>query len=171
LASRRQADAGGFRFGEADARIIEALQKDARAPVKAIAEKLRMPVSSVRHRVQKLMQAGILEFAAMTNPLRMGYQIWAQIEIQAELARIEEIAQRLAAAPEVYLVGITNGRYDIHVGAAFRTNEEFLDFITARMARIPGITRVSSSPMLRVVKRSFSFPFPRAAARRGGPSA
>jgi len=167
LARKAAAPQAEFRFGEADARIIAELQKDARAPVMAIAEKLGMPVSSVRHRVQKLMQAGILEFAAMTNPLRMGYQIWAQIEVQAELARIEAIAEQLAAAPEVYLVGITNGRYDIHVGAAFRTNEEFLDFITNRMAKIPGIIRVSSSPMLRVVKRSFSFPFPRDAARRG----
>ncbi|HYD57622.1 MAG TPA: Lrp/AsnC family transcriptional regulator [Burkholderiales bacterium] len=170
MARNKPAGDVAFRFGESDALIIEALQKDARAPVKAIAERLRMPVSSVRHRVQKLVQAGILEFAAMTNPLRMGYQIWAQIEVQAELARIEEVAQRLAAAPEVYLVGITNGRYDIHVGAAFRTNEEFLEFITTRMARIPGIVRVSSSPMLRVVKRSFAFPFPRPAARRGRPA-
>jgi Lrp/AsnC family transcriptional regulator for asnA, asnC and gidA len=111
-------------------------------------------------------KAGILEFAAMTNPLRLGYQVWALIEIQAEIAKIEAVAQQLARAPEVYLVGITTGRYDIHVGAVFRTNEEFLGFITGRLSKIPGITRVSSSPILRVVKRSMSYVFPRVSDRR-----
>ena len=111
------------------------------------------------------MKAGILEFAAMTNPLRMGYQVWALIEIQAEIAKIETVAQQLARAPEIYLVGITTGRYDIHVGAVFRTNEEFLEFITTRLSKISGITRVSSSPILRVVKRSMSYVFPRASGR------
>jgi len=156
---------GAFKFSDADVRIVEALQQDARAPVTSIAEKLGMPVSSVRHRVQRLMKAGILEFAAMTNPLRMGYQVWALIEIQAEIAKIETVAQQLARAPEIYLVGITTGRYDIHVGAVFRTNEEFLEFITTRLSKISGITRVSSSPILRVVKRSMSYVFPRASGR------
>ena len=157
------------RFSEADVRIIDILQHDARASITSIAEALHMPVSSVRHRVQRLVKEGILEFAAMTNPLRLGYQIWVVIEIQAEIAKIESIAQRLGKAPEVYLVGITTGRYDIHVGAVFRTSDEFLEFITRRLSRIPGITRISSSQILRVVKRSMSYVFPRADARKPKP--
>lgn len=164
---KREEASGKFRFTEADVRIIECLQRDARAPVTSIAEKLRMPVSSVRHRVQRLVQAGILEFAAMTNPLRLGYQVWALIEIQVEISQIEQVAQKLARAPEVYLVGITTGRYDIHVGAVFRTNEEFLDFLIKRLSKIPGIVRTSSSPILRVVKRSMSYVFPRAGSTGG----
>lgn len=160
-------DDGPFVFSAVDIRIIEALQRDARAPVMSIAKQLDMPVSSVRHRVQRLIRAGILEFAAMTNPLRMGYQIWTLLEIQAEISKIDEAAELIAQEPEVYLVGIITGRYDIHVGAVFRTNDEFLEFITKRLSKIPGITRVSSSPILRVVKRSMSYVFPRAPAEVG----
>lgn len=113
-----------------------------------------------------MMKAGVLEFVAMTNPLRLGYQIWALIEIQTEISKIEAVAHQVARAPEVYLVGITTGRYDIHASAVFRTNEEFLNFITNRLSKIPGITRTSSSPILRVVKRSMSYVFPRANGRR-----
>lgn len=76
----------------------------------AIAKKLRMTVSSVRHRVQKLVKVGILEFAAVTDPLRIWYQVWALIEVQVELGKIDEAAEQLATMPEVYLVGIIIGR-------------------------------------------------------------
>jgi hypothetical protein len=48
----------------------------------------------------------------------------------------------------------------------FRTNDEFLEFITGTLSKIPGITRTSSSAVLRLIKRSMSFALPRALARK-----
>lgn len=157
---------GVVRLSEADVSIIECLQKDARSSVAGIAKSLRMPTSSVRHRLQKLVKDGVVQFDAMTNPLRLGYQVWVMIEIRADIAKLESVAHRLASAPEVYLVYIMTGRYDILVGAVFRTNEEFLEFITAKLAKMPGISRTSSSSVLRLVKRSMSFPLPHSPGNR-----
>jgi Lrp/AsnC family transcriptional regulator for asnA, asnC and gidA len=143
-----------------DVGIIAALHRDARKSFVKIAQQLKVPESTVRHRLNRLVRHGVLEFAAVANPLRMGYQIWAIIEIQAEPTRIPGVARQLAKAPEVYFVGITTGRCDIFVGAVFRSNGELLEFLTTRLAAIRGITRTSTSMVLDVVKRSLALAVP-----------
>lgn len=147
-------------LSEADIQIIQCLQKDARSPVAGIAKTLRMPTSSVRHRMQRLLKEGVLSFDTMTNPLLLGYQVWIMIEIRVEISKIESVAQQLAAIPEVYLVYIMTGRYDILVGAVFRTLDEQFDFMANRLAKITGITRTCSSSILRLVKRTMNFALP-----------
>jgi len=140
--------------------------RDARRSVAGIAGELGLPESTVRHRLNRLVERGIVEFAALTNPLQLGYQIWAIVEVQAELRKIRSVAQRLATAPEVYFVGITTGGYDVLAAAVFRSNDELLDFITRRLSGIPGIVRTSTSSVLEVVKRTMTFPLPGNAASR-----
>lgn len=152
-----------------DIRIIRCLHSDARRSVASIASQLGVPESTVRHRLNRLVRRGIVEFAALTNPLQLGYQIWAIIEVQAELRKIRAVAQRLATTPEVYFVGITTGGYDVLAAAVFRSNEDLLDFITRRLSGIPGIVRTSTSSVLEVVKRTMAFPLPEPITREQRP--
>jgi Lrp/AsnC family transcriptional regulator for asnA, asnC and gidA len=152
-----QKGVGGFRFSPADIEIIRCLNKDARSSVTKIAGRLAMPESTVRHRLNRLLDAGVIEFTAVPNPLQLGYRIWAILEIQAELSRIRGIARELADRPEVYFVGITTGSYDILAGAVFRSNDELLEFITGYLPKVPGIIRTSTSTVLDVVKRFLTF--------------
>ena len=147
-----------------DVGIIGCLYRDARKSFVKIAEELRVPESTVRHRLNRLVRHGVVEFAAVTNPLRLGYQVWAIIEIQGEASRIPAVAQQLAKAPEVYFVGITTGRCDIFASAVFRSNDELLNFLTTRLAKIRGITRTSTSTVLEVVKRALALSVPESAA-------
>jgi Lrp/AsnC family transcriptional regulator for asnA, asnC and gidA len=149
--------AGGFRFSPADIEIIRCLNEDARSSVTKIAGRLAMPESTVRHRLNRLLDAGVVEFTAVPNPLQLGYQIWAIMEIQAELSRIRGIARELADRPEVYFVSITTGSYDILAGAVFRSNDELLEFLTGYLPKVPGIIRTSTSTVLDVVKRFLTF--------------
>ena len=176
-----QKGAGAFRFSPADIEIIRCLNEDARSSVTKIAGRLAMPESTVRHRLNRLLDAGVVEFTAVPNPLQLGYQVWAIMEIQAELSRIRGIARELADRPEVYFVGITTGSYDILAGAVFRSNDELLDFITGYLPKVPGIIRTSTSTVLDVVKRFLTFavagegaeaePVPRRRRRGGGVAA
>src|SRR3989441_5424291 len=90
--------------------IMRRLQEDPRSTVASLAKRLRTPESTVRHRLNRLMEHRIIEFSAVTNPLRLGYHLWVIIEIQAQLPKVQSVARRLAAAPEVSFVAITTGR-------------------------------------------------------------
>ena len=164
----REAPVDPARLGPIDVRIIRALHANARSSMSKIASRLGMPESTVRHRLNRLVRLGVIEFAAIVNPLQLGYQIWAQFHVEVELARMRSVAQRLARARQVYFVGIATGGYDVLVGAVFRTNKELLDFITGPMAKVPGIVGISTSSILEVVKRSMTFDLPEEAAPRDG---
>ncbi len=140
----------------ADLAILKSLHADARSPVTKIAKRLRLPESTVRHRLNRLVKTGVVEFAAVTNPLQFGYQIWAWMQVQVEGPRIRDVANELAQVREVYFVGIMAGNFDILVGAVFRSNKELLDFLTYRVPRIRGIVRTSTSSILEVVKRTMA---------------
>jgi Lrp/AsnC family transcriptional regulator for asnA, asnC and gidA len=155
------------KLARADVEIIQSLQADPRGSVARIAGHLAMPESTVRHRLNQLIRRGLIEFAVMTNPLQFGYQIWAIVEIQAAMPRIRAVAKRVAAAPEVYFVGITTGGYDVLAAAVFRSNRELLDFITHRLSRVPGIVRTTTSSVLEVVKRTPTFIAPGSATTNG----
>lgn len=156
-----------------DVRIIQCLHESARSPGSRIATKLGLPESTVRHRLNRLVRLGIIEFAAVVNPLQLGYQIWAQFHLEVQLPKIRSVAQQLARLPEVYFVGITAGGYDVLVGAVFASNAEILNFMAGPMARVPGILKVSTSSILEVVKRIMTFqpptdvPVPQSGRRKG----
>ena len=153
----------------ADIDIIRCVQEDARSPVAKIAKRLRMPESTVRHRLNRLVRQGVIEFSILINPHRLGYQIWAVIEIQAAMPKIRSVAQQLAAIPEVYFLGITTGSYDLLAAAVFRSNQELLDFLTRRLGKVRGILRTSTSSVLELVKHSMTLDLPNGKRRAGRP--
>jgi Lrp/AsnC family transcriptional regulator for asnA, asnC and gidA len=153
---------------EADVEIIHCLNRDARSSVSKIAAELAMPESTVRHRLNRMIDEGMIEFTAVPNPLHLGYQIWAIMEIQAKLAAVRSIARQLAKLPAVYFVSITTGNYDILIGAVFRSNAELLEFMTDQLPRIPGIERTRTATVLDVVKRFLTFEAPSQPRRSAG---
>ena len=96
----------------------------------------------------------------MTNPLELGYQIWAIIEIQTDIPRVRTVAGKLAELSEVHFIGMTAGSYDVIATAVFRSNAELLDFVTNRLRRIKGIGRTQTSTVLELVKRAMTFDVP-----------
>jgi len=143
-----------------DYAVMRCLLEDARSSVTAIARRLGIGESTIRNRVRKLTLHRVVEFALITNPLRFGFQVWAMLEIQVEPSQIRVVAERLSQEPQMHLVGIMSGAYDIYAGAVLRSNEELVDLITRRLSQIPGIIRISTSTMLEMVKRTVSFGFP-----------
>lgn len=150
-----------------DAAIIRLLESDARLPMATIASRVNVPKSTVRHRINRLVRHKIIEFAATTNPLQLGYEVWVIIDLWVQFGQIESVARRVAEAPEVHFVGVMTGSRDLLVGAVFRSNADLLDFLTSRLAKIPGINRSSTSTVLKIVKRTVSWPLPHDGQREG----
>ena len=143
-----------MKLSAVDFGIMACLQREPRSPIARIAKGLRLPHSTVRHRLNRLIRHRVIEFSLVSNPLHFGFQIWAIIEIKTTPPRIREVARRLAEAPEVYFVAIMTGSYDINVSAVFRSNAELLDFVTRRISRIPGIVSTSTAMVLELLKRT-----------------
>jgi len=101
-----------------------------------------------------------VQCGAWTDPLKIGYQTYAIIQIQVAPPRLEQVAEVLAGLPEVFFLGIATGGFDIVAAAVFRSNEHLYELMTKRFARIAGIQRTSTLGIVRIVKRAYSYPVP-----------
>ena len=157
-----------------DADIITLLQSDGRCPNTEIARQLRVAEGTVRNRIARLLKDEVIKFGVWPNPLKIGYQTYAFIEIQVNPPDLEEVAEQLASFPEIAFVGICTGSFDLHVAALFYSNEHMYELITKRLNHVKGVLHTSTSTVLRIVKREFGYPVPGASTvagkRRGGRS-
>jgi Lrp/AsnC family transcriptional regulator, regulator for asnA, asnC and gidA len=98
---------------------------------------------------------------AITDPHHLGLGIDVNIAIQVEPQRLLDVIHELTAMPEVSYLGITSGASSIVAAALSHTNGELLEFLTSKVGRIPGIRKVETTHVLKLVKRRYDWIMPR----------
>lgn len=168
---KSQKESSLIELDSVDLAIIRSLLPNARKPVTLIAKEVRVSESTVRNRLKKFAAKRLMEFELTTDPLRFGYSVWAMLEIHVELPKIREVAELISREPRVHMVGIMAGAYDIFAASVVRSNQELVELIANRLSKISGITRITSSTILEMVKRRTNFGFPESVyERRDGDS-
>src|SRR5215467_11342468 len=81
-------------------RIIEQLQQDGRRAYAAIGKAVGLSEAAVRQRVQRLVDAGVIQIVAVTDPLTVGFPRAAMIGIRCD-GDMEVVADKLEALPEI----------------------------------------------------------------------
>lgn len=146
------------RVDEVDNRIIAALRQDGRKSNVELGREIGVSEGTIRKRVSRLIQEGIMQVIAVANPQKLGYQIEVMIGIHAAIDKVKEIADRLASTEEIRTVSISSGVYDILMVALFRDNDELLDFLMNKLSAISGIKKTETSHLLRTLKRTYDWP-------------
>lgn len=139
---------------ELDLQIIALLRVDGRRSNREVARRLGVPEATVRYRVRRLTESGVLKIAASVDPEHLGYALTAVISIEVEPRRFVEVSDTIAAMEQVMWLGITTGASDIILTASFKHQDEMFSFVADKLAHIEGIKRVQTSVCMRVVKKS-----------------
>ena len=147
----------GLEVSDLDKGIIEHLQQDGRRPFTQIAADLGVSEAAVRARTNRLIEKGILQVVGVTDPLKLGFQQWAMIGVKCEAPRLIEVAEEIAAFPEVDYVVVTAGTYDILVEAVAEDNEALLQFLSERLRKIAGVRETETFVYLRLMKQSYQW--------------
>ena len=155
------------RIDETDRRIIELLQESARQPNTEIAAKLGLSESTVRKRIDRLLADGVIRIVAVANPLRTGHPVIAIIGLQVAPARLGQIGEELAAVREFRFIGMTIGTYDFVTEAWFQSLEDLQVFLTDRLSRIEGITRIEATSILKMIRYAYDWGTDPTPANRG----
>ncbi|MFV2070099.1 MAG: Lrp/AsnC family transcriptional regulator, partial [Pirellulales bacterium] len=66
-----------------DLQLIAALQIDGRASFADLAQGIDLSQAAIRLRVNRLLESGILEIVAVTDPLRIGFSVQAMFGLTA----------------------------------------------------------------------------------------
>lgn len=136
--------------------IIAELQQDGRRSYAAIGKVVGLSEAAVRQRVQRLLDAGVMEIVAVTDPLEMGFARQAMIGIRAE-GSLEPIADALAAMDEIEYVVITAGSFDLLAEVLAESDEHLLDVLSHRIRRIDGVKSTESFVYLKLCKQTYSW--------------
>jgi Lrp/AsnC family transcriptional regulator, regulator for asnA, asnC and gidA len=137
-----------------DRQIIELLREDGRRSNREVARRLDVPEATVRYRVRRLTDSGILKIAASVDPEHLGYALTAVISVQVEPRLFVTVSDEIAAMAEVMWLAITAGASDVIFTASFHNQEEMFVFVADRLAHIEGINKIETSVCMRVVKKS-----------------
>lgn len=138
-----------------DRRIIAALKEDGRMPFAEIARRLDVSPGMVRERYHRLVQRGILQVVAVTNPLRAGYRMMTLVGIKVDGHRLHEVARQVAAFEEVIYLVLCTGAYDMLAEVVCRDNADLLQFLAERLHAVEGIRDTESFVYLDIVKEIY----------------
>jgi Lrp/AsnC family transcriptional regulator for asnA, asnC and gidA len=134
---------------ETDWKIIEILRKGY-VPNNTIARKLNISEGTVRARLKKLKDSGIVEVRALINPDALENQQLALVAMGvAESRLLESKAKEVSALENVLSVSIVSGRYDLMAEVLVDSNRGLVQFLTGQLSKVKGIVHSESFLMLR----------------------
>jgi Lrp/AsnC family transcriptional regulator for asnA, asnC and gidA len=136
--------------------IIEHLQRDGRMSYATLAKTIGLSEAAVRQRVQRLLDNGLMQIVAVTDPLTLGFARQAMVGLRVN-GNLRTIADRIAEIPEVDYVVICAGRYDLLVELVCTDDEHLLDILNEKVRTIDGVTEADTFMYLRLAKQTYAW--------------
>ena len=143
-----------------DRAIIRLLQQNARISYAELSRETGIPESTVRRRMDRLQQRGVIEFAMLAEPANLGFALRAQIGLQVALDQLDAVAAALAEMPEVTFAALVTGQHDLVIQVVFRSQDALVEFVTQRLGALDGITSTETAIMPRIIKPSTAWVLP-----------
>ena len=140
-----------------DHKIIAVLQENARLTNLEVAAQVGSSEPTVRRRVDRLLENQVIKIVAVAPPFPLGYHVVAILGIQIDHSRLDEIQEALLLMPEIRFAGVTLGSYDVVTEVWFHSNRELLAFLHERLSKIPGIHRIESLQVVKMIKYAYDW--------------
>ena len=154
--SRTHRTGAETRLDDTAKRIIELLQVDGRQSYAAIAKDVGLSEAAVRQRVQRLLDAEVMQIVAVTDPLQVGFRRQAMIGIRVE-GDLLCVGDVLTGMPEVAYVVTTAASFDILAEVVCEDDDQLLDLLTSRIRTISGVSSTETFVYLRLNKQHYNW--------------
>jgi Lrp/AsnC family transcriptional regulator for asnA, asnC and gidA len=135
--------------------IIEMLQRDGRQSYASMAQAVGLSEAAVRQRVQRLVEAQVIEIVAVTDPLQVGFSRQAMVGIRVE-GDPTTLVEDLETLPEVVYLVITAGSFDLLMEVVCEDDHHLLELL-GRVRRLPGVTSTESFLYLKLHRQRYDW--------------
>ena len=139
--------------------ILRELQEDGRRSYTAIAAAIGLSEAAVRQRVKALIDSGVLQIVAVTDPLTLGFGVMASIGVMVT-GDSRAVAEEISRIDEVDYCVLTSGRYDLQLEVVCRDNEHLLTILNDRIRTVSGVRETETAICLRVHKQTYNYGTP-----------
>jgi Lrp/AsnC family transcriptional regulator for asnA, asnC and gidA len=118
-----------------DLKIVKCLTDDARSTYKKIAEEAGVSEATVKNRIDKLMEEGIIKkFTVIMDYHKLGRAIKAFIGLKIQPAKLQEIVEDIQKNPDVHVLYRTSGDVDLLIEVIFEQMEDLNKFLEKELA-------------------------------------
>jgi len=127
-------------------KAIIKLLEDGRKPYSAIAEEIGITENTVRSRVNRLIEDGVLKISGLVNPQMLPDMQVAIMGIKLSTLDLENKAKEFSALRGVISVVVVTGRYDLIVQLVTGTDEQnsLLNFFKNELSKIKDVSDVET---------------------------
>ena len=122
-----------------DEQLIKLLQKNGRLSSNVIAKQLGVSSATVRRKIKKLVESGLLYITARVDPDKAGFPFRVVIALDVVHQKVDAALQHLASLPDVTWVATTTGRFDIVLRANFPSSDQYSEFVRDVLANLEGL--------------------------------
>jgi len=136
-----------------DLRIIRSLSQNSRKPYSTIARELEVSDGTVRKRVNRLVEDGIIrQFNLLLDYHRIGRIVKAFIGLRVNANKLMNVVGHLEGNPDVQVLYRTTGNVDLFVEVIFKDVEELKQFLEQELS-IDGISYTEVTVVIGPYKR------------------
>lgn len=146
-------------LGSVDAvgkKLIEELQQDGRRSYAALAKTVGLSEAAVRQRVQRMVDSGVMQVVAVTDPLQVGFSRQAMVGLRVE-GDLVRVAEEVAKIDEVDYVVITAGSFDILLELVCEDDDHLLRVLSERIRVLPGVRDTETFVYLKLAKQTYAW--------------
>jgi Lrp/AsnC family transcriptional regulator for asnA, asnC and gidA len=136
--------------------IIEQLQTDGRKSYSDIGRAVDLSEAAVRQRVQKLIDGGVMQIVAVTDPLQLGFYRQAMIGIRT-VGDSRTISDAIAAIDAVEYVVLTAGSFDMLAEVVCEDDDSLLALLNGQIRTVPGVVQTEVFTYLQLKKQQYNW--------------
>ncbi|MCB5160435.1 Lrp/AsnC family transcriptional regulator [Marinomonas algarum] len=152
-----------MRFDKIDLKILQELQQDSSLTNQELADRVGLSPSPCLRRVKVLEESGVIDRSVTLldqNKLGLKLTVFIQISMDRHTPeRFELFESTLESYPEVKSCNLVTGQSaDYLIEVVVEDMDRYQEFLLGRLTRIPGVTGVHSSFLLRKILNRTSLP-------------
>ena len=127
---------------DTDKKILQVLSDNARIPFLTVAKQLGLSESTIRKRVGKLEDEGVIKkYSVVLEPAKMGYGSVAIVGIDVVPEKFLDVSKKLTKFDNIKFVATTTGDHMIMTEIWMDKASELRDFISDKIEKMDGVTR------------------------------
>jgi Lrp/AsnC family transcriptional regulator, regulator for asnA, asnC and gidA len=135
--------------------IIALLQQDGRMSYAAIATQVGLSEAAVRQRAQRLMEQGVMQIVAVTDPLQLGFAWEVMIGVRVT-GNVKAVADALGEIDAIDFIVLTGGKFDIILEVVAESDQKLIT-LTDKIRGIPGVVGCETLVYLSTRKQAYSW--------------
>ncbi len=143
------------RLDEIDKAIIRHLQEDGRTSYADLGPRVGLSPAAARQRVLQLIEQGVMQIVAVTDPIQLGFDIQAMVGMRVQ-GDLDRVAQRVAKMSEVDYLVITTGRFDLLAEIVCESTDHFLQ-VANEIRTVDGVQSLEVFTYLRLEKQTYDW--------------